>query len=301
MSYPYPIPGVAGGVGPQPDNYFFVGNECCGGYIAKDAVAIIKVFFDYTSELPSGVNVSAVSYSVTPLVFGGLVLTGEQTSANISSFMAGAGVVGAQYVVEALAQLSDGQTWVDHITISVKDCLPPPAAPGPSPVYGPGPVYIASTLYYTATAQQTVFPLSTPDRFGQTGTIAGNNVFVYANGSRLVPGDAYTVDSANNRIIMVWPAGAGESIAVDLVALPVPPELTNALKMEYLPITVANSIPNTTYPPDGNMTILFVNGTAFFPIGPQAAFTVFGNALTWTSTLYSIPAGAAVIAVYTHA
>ena len=45
MTYPYPIPGSVGSA-PQPGNYFFVGNECCGGGILKDVDATVKVYLD---------------------------------------------------------------------------------------------------------------------------------------------------------------------------------------------------------------------------------------------------------------
>ena len=47
--------------------------------------------------------------------------------------------------------------------------------------------------------------------------------------------------------------------------------------MDTLPITTINVIPNLSYPPNGTMMILFVNGIAFFPIGPQASFTISGQ------------------------
>jgi hypothetical protein len=392
MNYPYAIPGT--GAAPLPDNYFYVGNECCGSCVSKDFAATVKVYFDYTSELPSGVNVSSVTYSITPAIDQMIVLSNKTLNANIASFLIGDGVTGQRYVIEATAQLSDGQVWIDSISVSVVACIVTPTTAWLAPL---GPVQISETLYYLATAEQTIFPLSTPDQFNQTSMLVDSNVLVYAggdrqvpvddytlnvaaneiiflqpltvgeevvfdlvtvpppipppiqlnsaiiattlyyiatagqtvfylatpdefnniasignnsllvflNGTRLVHTDSYTVDVPNNRVILSYPAGVGESVIFDLVApapapLP-PPTVPGTIKMEALAITVANFIPNLTYVPDGNMLVLFVNGTAFFPIGPDKAFTYTGKTLAWTSTVYSLPVGATVIAVYTHA
>ena len=69
--------------------------------------------------------------------------------------------------------------------------------------------------------------------------------------------------------------------------------------MEALTITTLNVLPALTYLPDGNMLILFVNGTALFSIGPNPAFTLVSKNLVWISTIYSLPPGATTIVTYT--
>lgn len=186
----------------------------------------------------------------------------------------------------------------------------PCTGPLPPPVVPPGPP-VATSLYYTATAGQTVFPLDTPDEFGNVATIGDEALFVYRSGNRLVYFDGYTVDVPDNTITLRYPAGAGEPIVFDVVsstsegpagpAGPPGPTGGTLIAMDALPITTLNVIPPLSFTPDGVVLMLMVNGTTFFAVGPDAAFTVSGKVLTWTSTTFSIPPGAAVIAVYTHA
>ena len=148
---------------------------------------------------------------------------------------------------------------------------------------------------------QTVFSLGIPDEFGNVGEMTANGVQVYRSGNRLTFTDGYTLDVTNNRVTLVYPAGDDEPIIIELTTVPPTAAVIGiVIKMEALTITVANTIPALSYAPNGVMMMLFVNGTAFFSIGPNPAFTVSGNVLTWVSTLYSLPPGAAVIAVYTH-
>jgi hypothetical protein len=43
---------------------------------------------------------------------------------------------------------------------------------------------------------------------------------------------------------------------------------------------------------------LFVNGRAFFAVGPTPAFSVSGNTITWLSPVYSVVPSDEVVAVY---
>jgi hypothetical protein len=489
MNYPYPIPGYTTTpvvTGP----YFAVGNECCNGGMTNDIDAITKVVLDYTNQLPAGVTVTSIAYEVTPPSDQMLLLISKVLTSPIASFMVSGGAVGQSYSVEALATLSDGQHWVDHITVSVTDCDAMTA--NVSLLSGLGPIAITNTLYYNATANQVIFPLAVPDEFGRVGTLVDSNVMVYVNGlrkepvddytvsvransitfmsplvvgtevtfdlltppplppvwpapvlitggliatslyylatngqtsfhlgvpdrfnhigsistatgnalvyvngarkepaddytinvgantitftsplplyaevdfdlvtspppqpvtpppvvltggvvtntlyyvaisgqsvfplgvpdefnnvatltlgahiyrsgNRLVPTDGYTLDVPNNQVILAYPAGDGEPVAIELTTVPPAPVLVDiAIKSEALDITTDNVIPALVYPPNGVLTTLYVNGLAFFSIGSQAAFTVSGNVLTWTSTVFSLPAGAAVVAVYTY-
>lgn len=193
-----------------------------------------------------------------------------------------------------------GSDWVP-----VGPCAPPPVPPSP-PVFP-----VATSLYYTATAGQTAFPLQTPDEFGNVATIGDEALFVYRSGNRLVYFDGYTVDAPGNTVTLRYPAGAGEPIVFDVVSStstgpPGPPGPAGPgggmlIAMDALPISILNTIPPLSFAPDNVVLMLTINGTTFFAVGSQAAFTVSGNTLTWTSTLFSIPVGAAVIAVYSHA
>jgi hypothetical protein len=156
-----------------------------------------------------------------------------------------------------------------------------------------------------------VFPLDTPDEFGNVATIGDEALFVYRSGNRLVYFDGYTVDVPDNTITLRYPAGAGEPIVFDVVSStstgpPGPPGPAGPgggmlIAMDVLPISTLNTIPPLSFAPDGVVLMLMISGTSFFAVGPEASFTVSGNVLTWMSTLFSIPPGAAVIAVYTHA
>ena len=390
MNYPYPIPGSSSAAPVYTGPYFQVGNECCNGGMTNDIDAVTKVVFDYTYQLPSGVNVNTIAYEVTPSVDQMLVVSNKVLSGNIATFMVSGGTVGQSYSIETLATLSDGQVWVDHIAVMVTDC-DANIGVGNGLLFTYGPIVLANTLYYDATAGQTVFSLSTPDEFNRVGVLVNNNALVYVNGlrqepvddytvnaghntitfmhplaasaevvfdlvssppplippvllndaivattlyyvatagqnvfylstpdefnnvgvmtanevqvyrsgNRLVPVDAYTLDVANNRVLLVYPAGVGEPIIIELINPAPPPVLSGTVpRMESLTIATVNVLPNLSFAPDGNMTMLFVNGTAFFP---PTAFTVNGKTLTWVSTSFSVPVGAAVFAVYTHA
>src|SRR4029077_6169819 len=199
MTYPYPIPG-SGAPMPITGPYFFVGNECCNGSMTNDVAAITKVVLDYTSQLPIGVNVTSIVYTVTPPVDLMLVLTGETLSSPTATFMVSGGGVGQSYSIEALAHLSDGQIWIDHIMVGVTECS---ASAGSGLLFGYGPIAIANTLYYNAIASQTVFYLGTPDEFHRVGTLVDSNVLVYVNGLRKEPVDDYTVSVRHNTITFI--------------------------------------------------------------------------------------------------
>ena len=177
---------------------------------------------------------------------------------------------------------------------------PPPAPVIPPPILLTSGV-IATTLYYVALAGQTVFSLGTPDEFGNIGSMTPHGVQVYRSGNRLVPIDNYTLDIINNSLTRTSPAGDSEPVIIELTTPPPVPVLVDiAFKSEALNITTVNVIPALSYPPNGVLTTLYINGLAFFSIGSQASFTISGNVLTWTSTMFSIPVGAAVVAVYTY-
>lgn len=292
MNYPYAIPGTTA---PFTGPYFEVGNECCDGGMSNDINAKTLVMFDYTGQLTTGTNVNSVAYTVTPTTVPPLLISGESLTSNVSTFYVSGGIIGQQYVVESSAQISTGEIWIDKILVTVTDCLATPYT-GPGILYGSGPVVLSKSLYYIATSAQTVFPLSVADHLGQTGLLASSNVTVYTNGSRLVPGDSYTVDVINNQIILTQPAGVGESVIFDLVASP----STGTVQMDRLVVVIPNLLPNLSLTPDGNMLILFYKGLAYFPVTPNPDFSFAGDELTWLRSDVTLPVGGIVYATYTH-
>jgi hypothetical protein len=311
MTFPYPIPGVT--APPPMGPYYQVGNlasgpdgccDCANGQLTVDVSAKTLITFDYTQQLPTGVTIETIAYDVAQMAVEMLVVTDITLVGSISTFQVSGGVVGTSYVITATTKLSSGEIWIDRIVVTVQSCNLAPYT-GPGLLYGPAPVIISSTLYYKAIANQIVFDLGIPDQFGRVGLLSGNNVNVYSTGDRIVPIYDYLVSVANNQITLLTPTVVGQEIVIDILSVPPPPSppappLGAAIKMEYLPIATINVIPPLSYAPDGNVMMLFVSGTAFFPIGPDIAFTISDNTLTWVSTIYSVPPGAAVIAVYTH-
>ena len=79
---------------------------------------------------------------------------------------------------------------------------------------------LSTSLYYFAVQGQTVFPLSTPDRFGVSYVLGPfSKVQVSRNGARLTPDDgtgkgAYTV--GGNAVTLLWPAGVDEAVTIDV-------------------------------------------------------------------------------------
>ena len=79
-------------------------------------------------------------------------------------------------------------------------------------------------LYYIASSGQTLFLLSVPDMFGNTLTLNGAlQVSVSKGGLRLAPYNGTTgdfiVNLTNNTITLLFPAGAGDILAVDAFLL----------------------------------------------------------------------------------
>jgi hypothetical protein len=496
MNYPYPIPGSGSSPVQSPENYFHVGNICCNGSVHKDDEATVRVFFDYSQAMANvigGNTITNVVLTVTTIGDEVITIPSQSFVNNVKSFLVVGGQVGGQYGIEAVAELTDGQVWVDNITVVVTDCTSALSISGGTLLSTFGPLVISNTLYYTAMAGQTIFILSTPDKFGHVGVLADSNVLVYEAGGRQVPydnynvsvraniitfvnpltegeivvfdlitpqppppiypppvlitggmiatslyyfalsgqtvfslstpdrfnhvgniatatgnalvyvngsrkepvddytislgantimftspitagaevdfdlvtppppapvipppillnagvigttlyyrglngqtvfslgvpdefnnigemtddgvqvyrsgnrltfTDDYTINITGNSVTLTYPTGDDEPIIIELISPPPTPVLVDiALKTEALNIITLNIIPNLTYTPNGVMTILYVNGLAFFSVGAQASFTVSGNTLTWTSTMFSIPVGAAVVAVYTY-
>jgi len=170
------------------------------------------------------------------------------------------------------------------------------------------------TLYYVASTGQTAFPLSVPDMYGNSvHLIPGMTLSVTKGGLRLVP-DAgagvggYTVNVASSTVNLLWPAGSGEILTVDVYDITTiatgpqgPPGIAGTvfLQEDVLTVTAPNTLSQLSRTPDGFAFILFVEGRPFFAAVPSPAFTYSGTVVTWVSTLYSLQPGNEVVAVYT--
>ena len=226
MNYPYPIPGSSGTPVQSPENWFVVGNECCNGSVWKDVEATVRVFFDYSQAMANvigGNTITSVTLEIITIGDGMITIPSQSFASNVKSFLVTGGVVGAQYGIEATALLTDGQVWIDHITVNITDCgANIPSTAGGMFLSTFGPLAISNTLYYAAMAGQTVFHLSTPDKFGHTGVLADHNVLVYEAGGRQVPYDNYNVSVGANTVTFIHPLTAGEIAVFDIVAPPPP-------------------------------------------------------------------------------
>ena len=200
----------------------------------------------------------------------------------------------------------------------------------------PAPIHVTAvqktlTLYYRAISGQVSFPLSTRLIFTATAPTPIDHLVrligITRNGSRLTPDDGsgvggYNVDPLLNAVNLLWPAGDGELVVIDIYDTAIaegpagptgPPGLTgpsgpigppgglDATTQDVLAITTANVIPPLSLAPNGQVLILYVEG---HPLprdsAPMPAFHLWRAAtLTWTSTLYSVQPGNEVIALYT--
>ena len=67
---------------------------------------------------------------------------------------------------------------------------------------------------------------------------------------------------------------------------------------EPLSVTSVDALAPLSQTPYPNPITLMVNGRGFFNVGSPPDFSVSGNAITWTSTEYSVSPGDDVVAIY---
>jgi hypothetical protein len=72
-----------------------------------------------------------------------------------------------------------------------------------------------------------------------------------------------------------------------------------SLQEDILTITAPNTLPLLSQRPNEQVFTLFVEGRPFFLGTSNPAFTLFGNQITWISSIYSIAPGNEVVAQYT--
>lgn len=159
-----------------------------------------------------------------------------------------------------------------------------------------------NSLYYqvSGTSPQAVFPLSTPDLFGNTYQLgAGPSVSIEVSswGVRLTPTIDFLVDYNANTITLINPAGVGQTVVIDFFAV----EPGAAFAVEAVNVTATNTLAALAYQPDGKVIVVFVNHMAFFAVGSPPSFSLSGKTITWNShEPISINPGDNVIVVYTH-
>jgi hypothetical protein len=109
-----------------------------------------------------------------------------------------------------------------------------------------------SSLYYPTAADQTVFPLTAADMFGQTFTLnpdGSNGVLAFLNGVRLAPDDGtqkgdFTVDPSTSTLTLLKPASAAGILAVDVLVpqAQLAPGAVNVVKMKPLVFDGATTV-----------------------------------------------------------
>jgi hypothetical protein len=178
------------------------------------------------------------------------------------------------------------------------------------------------TLIYVAAPGQQAFSLSTPDRSGRMFALTQNHALhVTVAGDRLIEDDGtgsgdYTIELQINSVVFVassdedtrWqpfraPMIGGEVVVIDIFAVvdPTIDWLINTIKTEMLgPIVTENVIPDLTYEPNGQMTVLYVNGHPFFSATSPPDFTTTGRTIQWVHPVYSVGVGSQVEACYTY-
>ena len=79
---------------------------------------------------------------------------------------------------------------------------------------------VTASLYYVATANQTIFPLTTVDRFGHNfvfNQTVPEGVQTLINGLRVEPQIDFTVDTTDSIVTLVHPRAAGDVVIFDLL------------------------------------------------------------------------------------
>ena len=170
-----------------------------------------------------GTTLTGITLAITPESDGAIfILELQTTKPNVWQFLLRGGLDGVHYNIQSMASLDNGEIWEDNIRVYVNDCGTGISTDAPTLLSTFGPVVISNTLYYAATGGQTVFHLSTPDKFGHTGMLADHNVLVYEAGGRQVPYDNYNVSVGANTVTFNAPLSTGEIAVFDIVNPPPP-------------------------------------------------------------------------------
>lgn len=75
---------------------------------------------------------------------------------------------------------------------------------------------------------------------------------------------------------------------------------TPSFQMDNLLVTALNTVSPLSRIPNMQLFLMIVNGSVFAPVGASPPFTVSGDQITWSSSLYDLNLGDSVVAVYTY-
>lgn len=157
---------------------------------------------------------------------------------------------------------------------------------------------VTSALFYKATANQTVFPLTTADLFGNTFTLqTGQGVAVYLNGVRLTPDDGsgtkgdYTVSIPASTVTLGAGAPVNTIVTLDALTLPsqLAPSVAKIHKLQPLnppfdgttKVFTMQSVDGTTVNVSASEQIMYSLDGAWQE--PITAFTAAGATLTFVN------------------
>ena len=99
----------------------------------------------------------------------------------------------------------------------------------------------------------------------------------------------------------IWAVQNGSDVRLTTGQIAALAVVGGVISIESVTVTGLNTLAPLVYTPTTAFTLLCINNSSvFFAVGPQAAFTVAGNNLTWISTVYNVQTSDNVIAIYTH-
>jgi hypothetical protein len=168
---------------------------------------------------------------------------------------------------------------------------PPPAPPTPPAPTG------SVILYYITGQGQTVFSLSSPDFFGNTYQLTTNNILdVTLNGTRLMLDNGtgtggFTYSVASNTVTLLYPAGAGGQLIINIFGVIVVPPVAKSSASLYYVATNGQTAFNLSTPDFFNNSYTLqtkdvvhvsVSGSRFMPDNGTSTggYTIAGNVVT---------------------
>lgn len=132
-----------------------------------------------------------------------------------------------------------------------------------------------------------------------TNVPTGNFFELIVNGETFLPVGSQPPFTWNGKVI-TWQSTTTTLNVGDTVTAVYSYAVNQLLRIQTdnLTITAINAIPTLSQIPNGEMVELVVNGRTFTSVDNPQAFTVSGNQITWTSTIFSVVPGDWVEAVY---
>lgn len=268
--------------------YFYANNTFNLGSISKPVNAVTLVSIDY-SQLPgSPTNFSTWWFQVDvgsqpPLTVTNPILTGS-----VFTFLLSNGVPGITYNLDINIAYGTGPiTRTDTIIVEIPsdDCGCGTGAPSfPSPGA----------------------PITIPTSGNIAGFLTGEGLIFLNSGVRffvsgVAPASANILDVWYNSITQVTSMLITDGSNLIWLSFNETPQVeTEGLFSEHLNVISLNTVSPLTHAYDGNIIKLVVNGLAFFPLGPSPPFHMSSQNIVWTSSTFSIPVDAVVIAEYSY-